>query len=188
MAGRGPGGPERERREETDTLVYRDQAGRVADFHALRHTFLTNLARAGVHPKVAQALARHSTVTLTLDRYTHTVLGEQSAAVALLPDLGQAPLQRNVATGTDGAKTASRDSALCSARNHADERHSMRPSAVKGDAHASSGDAPNVREHRDLPTKESGRGGIRTPGAVAHPAVFKTAALDHSATRPGLPF
>ena len=53
-------------------IPYRDDAGRVADFHSLRHTFITNLARGGVHPKVAQALARHSTITLTMDRYSHT--------------------------------------------------------------------------------------------------------------------
>ena len=29
-----------------------------------------------------------------------------------------------------------------------------------------------------------GRGGIRTPGTVSGPAVFKTAAFDHSATLP----
>ena len=39
-------------------------------FHALRHTFITNLARSGVHPKTAQSLARHSTITLTMDRYS----------------------------------------------------------------------------------------------------------------------
>src|SRR5581483_5553721 len=46
-------------------VAYRDAAGHVADFHALRHTFISNLARGGVHPKVAQQLARHSTITLT---------------------------------------------------------------------------------------------------------------------------
>ena len=39
-------------------LVYRNRAGLVADFHALRHTLITNLATGGVHPKVAQALGR----------------------------------------------------------------------------------------------------------------------------------
>lgn len=68
-------------------IVYRDDAGRVVDFHALRHTFITNLANSGVHPKVAQALARHSTITLTMDRYSHSYMGEQSEAVAALPDL-----------------------------------------------------------------------------------------------------
>jgi len=63
-----------------------DSAGRVVDFHALRHTFLTLLANSGVHPKVAQDLARHSDVNLTLSRYSHTVLDQRSEAVDRLPD------------------------------------------------------------------------------------------------------
>ncbi len=42
---------ERERREESDLLTYRDREGRYADFHATGHTFITNLSRAGVSPK-----------------------------------------------------------------------------------------------------------------------------------------
>ena len=34
------------------------------------------------------------------------------------------------------------------------------------------------------PGTDGGRGGIRTPGTVSGSAVFKTAALDHSATLP----
>jgi integrase len=68
-------------------ISYVDDAGRYADFHALRHTFITNLARSGVHPKVAQDLARHSTIQLTLDRYTHTALETQVEALEKLPDL-----------------------------------------------------------------------------------------------------
>ena len=67
--------------------AYRDDAGRVIDFHALRHTFISNLAAGGVHPKTAQALARHSTITLTMDRYSHTFHGEQTEALNALPDL-----------------------------------------------------------------------------------------------------
>lgn len=29
-----------------------------------------------MHPKIAQQLARHSTITLTMDRYSHTVMGD----------------------------------------------------------------------------------------------------------------
>ncbi|MDA1166324.1 MAG: tyrosine-type recombinase/integrase [Planctomycetota bacterium] len=39
-------------------IPYQDKAGRFLDFHSLRHTFGTNLARAGVAPKVAQELMR----------------------------------------------------------------------------------------------------------------------------------
>jgi hypothetical protein len=48
-------------------LAFRDDANRVFDFHSLRHQNVSNLAVAGVHPKIAQTLARHSTITLTLD-------------------------------------------------------------------------------------------------------------------------
>src|SRR5262249_28284764 len=86
-------------------IAYRDDAGLVADFHALRHTFITNLANGGAHPKTAQALARHSTITLTMDRYSHTLVEEQSAALAALPDLSRPARQEARATGTDGARS-----------------------------------------------------------------------------------
>ena len=93
-------------REQSDFLIYRDAAERVADFHSFRHTFISNLARGGCHPKLAQALARHSTITLTMDRYSHTVLGEQSDALAALPDLSGPVGQQQRATGTDGRAVA----------------------------------------------------------------------------------
>jgi integrase/recombinase XerD len=71
-------------REESDFLVYRDRDGRVADFHAIRHTFVTDLVRAGVSPKDAKELARHSTITLTMDRYSHVTVKDTAAAVARL--------------------------------------------------------------------------------------------------------
>jgi integrase len=37
-------------------IAYRDDAGRVADFHSLRHTFITNLTQGGVYPKLAHRL------------------------------------------------------------------------------------------------------------------------------------
>ena len=40
-----------------------------------------------VHPKLAQDLARHSNINLTLSRYTHTTRGEQSQALESLPQL-----------------------------------------------------------------------------------------------------
>ncbi len=93
---------QRAERERSSFLASVDDAGLVVDFHALRHTFVTSLARSGVHPKVAQALARHSTITLTMDRYSHTVIGEQSEALAALPDLTVTVRSEQLATGTDG--------------------------------------------------------------------------------------
>ena len=82
---------ERGKRERSDFLTYRDGAGRVADFHGLRHSFITNLARAGVHPSDAQALARHSTITLTMDCYTHTLRKDHKGIINALPDLTGEP-------------------------------------------------------------------------------------------------
>jgi integrase len=41
----------------------------------------------GVHPKVAQSLARHSDINLTMNRYTHILLETQSDALKTLPNL-----------------------------------------------------------------------------------------------------
>ncbi len=80
----------------------RDSIGQVADFHALRHTFITNLVRGGVHPKVAQTLARHCTISLTMDHYAHLEALEQRSALDVLPDLGTMGGGEEVkATGTD---------------------------------------------------------------------------------------
>jgi integrase len=68
-------------------IEYRDAANRVADFHSLRHTFISNLHKGGVSPKVAQSLARHSTISLTMDTYTHLGLLDERAALDSLPAL-----------------------------------------------------------------------------------------------------
>ncbi len=66
-------------------IPYVDDQGRYADFHALRSTFITNLSRSGVSPKMAQTLARHSDINLTMNIYTQVDLVEQSAAMECLP-------------------------------------------------------------------------------------------------------
>jgi integrase/recombinase XerD len=66
---------------------YVDANGLFADFHALRHTFITNLGRHGVPLVAAQKLARHSTPVLTAARYTHIDLADQSREVQKLPRL-----------------------------------------------------------------------------------------------------
>jgi integrase len=68
-------------------IPYVDEHGRYADFHALRHTFVSNLGKAGVPPKVAQSLARHSDINLTMNVYSHLELEEQLQAVKNLPPL-----------------------------------------------------------------------------------------------------
>ena len=40
-------------------------------FHDLRHTCATLLLTKGVHPKIVQSLLGHSSITQTMDRYSH---------------------------------------------------------------------------------------------------------------------
>ena len=76
---------EKERRKQSDFLSYRDENGLYADFHANRHTFITNLSRVGVKPRTAQSLARHSDIRLTMGVYTHIGLIDQAEAIETLP-------------------------------------------------------------------------------------------------------
>ena len=68
-------------------IEHEDAEGRKADFHALRHTFVSRLAAAGIHPREAQALARHSSVELTMQAYTDLRLLDLHGAVESTPDL-----------------------------------------------------------------------------------------------------
>ena len=55
---------------------------RRLSFHSLRHTCATLLAKAGVHPKVAQQILRHADVETTLAIYTHIDLGDMRDALS----------------------------------------------------------------------------------------------------------
>jgi integrase len=49
-------------------------------FHDLRHTHMSHLLAAGVHPKVASERAGHASVSITLDVYSHLIPGMQEDA------------------------------------------------------------------------------------------------------------
>ena len=80
-------------------IPYETEEGKC-DFHALRHTYCTRLARAGVQPQIAMKLARHSTIDLTMKHYTHFSLQDKSEAMQKLPQIN---FGENIAvrTGTD---------------------------------------------------------------------------------------
>jgi integrase len=90
--------------EQSDFLTYCDAEGLFADFHALRHTYISRVVRSGASAKAAQTLARHSTVQLTVGRYAHASLYDLTAAVGALPPLcSDGPKSEPLAsTGTDG--------------------------------------------------------------------------------------
>jgi len=98
---------EREARQQSDFLKYRNAAGEVVDFHALRHTYISSIVAGGASVKTAQELARHSSPALTIGRYAHTRLHDLRGALDSLPSLKPADKpaepQREAlrATGTD---------------------------------------------------------------------------------------
>lgn len=80
--------------EASDFLAYRNHRGLVADFHALRHTFITHLVGSGAPGKAAQMLARHSPPMLTLGRYTHAGMDESVRALSGMLAVGNASEKR----------------------------------------------------------------------------------------------
>ena len=84
-------------------IDYQDAAGRYVDFHALRHCFISLVGKTA-SIKETQSLARHSTVTLTLDTYSHIGLSDERQAVERLPELHRADHTNEavaIKTGTD---------------------------------------------------------------------------------------
>ena len=78
-------------------------AGRVHDvprvrFHDLRHSHATQLLCAGVHPKVAQERLGHSTITTTLDLYSHVTEPMQVDAAAKLDTVFRSAINAAVHT------------------------------------------------------------------------------------------
>jgi len=79
----------------------------VADFHALRHTYISRLVASGANIKVAQELARHSSPMLTLGRYAHVQLVDQTRALDALLAAIQAPRANVAAMANTGRGEAS---------------------------------------------------------------------------------
>ncbi len=86
-------------------IPYKDSAGRFADFHSSRHTFITNVVKSGATVKEAQSLARHSKPELTLGVYTHLTTFDERRALDKMPSLidTKKTMNRNkmLKTGTD---------------------------------------------------------------------------------------
>ena len=110
-----------------------------ADFHSLRHTYLTLGGRAGIDLRTLQELAGHSTPVLTA-RYSHRRLHDLAGAVEKLPrflptdDEGTAEAARLAATGTEGGITDTPGSG-CSLVAHgvSNQGHSVASAGNKGE-------------------------------------------------------
>jgi hypothetical protein len=66
-------------------IAKKDARGRVVDFHSFRHTFCTNLHRAGVPLREAMELMRHGDARLTMSIYADASLFALCPAVEKLP-------------------------------------------------------------------------------------------------------
>ncbi len=163
-------------------IVYRNARGLVADFHSLRHTFITNLYRAGVSPKVIQFLARHSTITLTMDRYTHVEMGDQAAALiglpflpatnASTPGVGQQVIAiSDTAASLACTKLAQTDGAGC--QELAADDLKLDPGADELAGHKCNEDKEFNAPCPSLASSVSGGGGIRTHGTGNRPTGFR---------------
>ena len=82
-------------------IPFIDADGARADFHALRHTFCTNLQRSGVAQRVLMSLMRQGDRRLSDHVYTDSKLLPDSAAVESLPSFAAAQIvtQKTDASG-----------------------------------------------------------------------------------------
>lgn len=90
-------------------IEYKDEDGRVLDFHSLRATTATLLARANVPLTIAQRILRHSDPKLTANVYSKLELFDLSAGIQSLPGIPfkrppheNQGIQAMKATGTEG--------------------------------------------------------------------------------------
>jgi integrase len=178
-------------------IPYVDEAGLFADFHALRHSFVSMLAAGNVSPAMAQRLARHSDINLTMSRYTHTVFTDEATALSALPQFpsvtnptttGRAALR---ATGTDGAPTPANVLPVCLPESDANRGGLVQFGAVSTMAETNSVTDTGNEQTPEITTicgtsevHSSGEGGIRTLDALADIPVFETGTINHSATSP----
>jgi integrase len=56
-------------------------------FHDLRHTHASLMLKAGIHPKIVQERLGHSSISITLDTYSHVTPGIQHAAAKTFADI-----------------------------------------------------------------------------------------------------
>jgi integrase len=68
-----------------------DERGKCLDIHALRYSFGTMLQTAGVQPRMAMKLMRHSKMELTMNLYTDADQLDTRPSIDALPSIGTLP-------------------------------------------------------------------------------------------------
>ncbi|MGE5607923.1 MAG: tyrosine-type recombinase/integrase [Bacillota bacterium] len=134
-------------------IPWEDEQGRRADFHALRHTYGTLLSKAGVSPREAMELMRHTDLRLTMKVYTDPRLFDLAGAVEKLPLPTFKPAAiAQQANGTDG-KAINQDIAsvqvadrVATATLHGPSLPPMARSSASDNTAVNAGAAPNCKQ------------------------------------------
>lgn len=115
-------------------IPFLDGEGRRADFHALRHTFGTLLSKAGVSPRMAMELMRHTQIGLTMKHYTDPRIFDLVGAVEKLPKLSPDGAELAKATGTLDGRSAGGEGEQVAQRvaRATSERHSVSSTGKSG--------------------------------------------------------
>jgi integrase len=141
-------------------IPFKDDQGRRLDFHALRMTFDTNLAIAGVSDAVRMKLMRHKSPRLTLETYTDSEKVPVAASLAKLPEFG---------FGAKGKEHTGKDTGILVQGGQSVSKPVTTASVFEGEKTLgfigeSHGLSPFVTFGHEK--SNGGEGGIRTPGTV----------------------
>lgn len=153
-----------------------DAQGRKVDFHALRHTLATNLARAGVPPRVAMEVMRHSDMRLTMKTYTDSSQLPTAEAIDRLPRFDQGEPLTLRATGTEDASEMSKKRSQTSVAGRRDKSSAV--AVEKGRKHEKTPQkaGSSRRVSQSVATRRNGSKrvaeGIRTPDPRDHNAML----------------
>ena len=81
--------------EQRDGKIIRHAIAPDLTLYCLRHTFCTDLQRAGVAINIAKELMGHSSITVTADIYTHRNLSILHQNISRLDSLDTGNFQQN---------------------------------------------------------------------------------------------
>ncbi len=175
-------------------IPYQNAKGEYADLHSLRHSYITALAMSGASVKTVQSLARHSTPTLTFGVYAHAEVADQTNALDALAGVSaprseskpvagmEARIKKQFALSLpyreDGTGHAASEAGETEPSKKGSFRHlTIRLKSMKKEALDASCRVQPV-------TVGQAEGEGFEPPEPFGSAVFKTAAIDHSATPP----
>jgi len=68
----------------------------LSDLHDARHSHASLMLKQGTHPKIAQERLGHSTISVTLDTYSHVAPGLQEAAAMRFDEAFKASSKESV--------------------------------------------------------------------------------------------